>query len=621
MEFRVLGPVRATDGDRAVPLGGPKPRTLLALLIAAREQAVSVERIVAVLWGAEPNPPAKAAVHRYVSMLRRSLAAHPAGTELIIRDPGGYRLDAPSGKVDLWVFRSRASEGRRALAERRYDDAAALFGEALAQWRGTALGGADGDWAQAECDRLAGERLGVLEDSFEARLAAGQHGGVLDHLVALVAENPLRERLRCHLMVALCLAGQRADALAAYQEGRRVLIGELGVEPSAQLRELHQRVLNGDFGIAPGAEPGAVPTTLVPRQLPPDTADFTGRSAEVSRVLHWITQPPASGLRLCAISGQAGAGKSALAVHVAHQTRFDGGQLYADLRGAQGDPAEVLGRFLRALGVAENAIPAELDARSSLYRTLLADRATLIVLDHAEREDQVRPLLPGGTAGAVLVTSRVRLALEGAEQLDLPAFDRQDALDLLGTLAGPERTRREAETASEIVRLCGFLPLAVRIAGARLAARPAWPLPELARRLRTQRRILSELAIGDLDVRESLARSYAELGERERTALRRLGWLGFTDFFPWLVGVLLGEPPQYADEVVERLVDSRLVEVASGPLRYRLCDLVRAFAYERAEQEEPRSALFAVADRVTNAELTESAPRRRISVTQLSVAP
>ncbi|MEU5259144.1 BTAD domain-containing putative transcriptional regulator [Amycolatopsis sp. NPDC021455] len=626
MEIRVLGPIAVYEGDRAIPLGGPKPRTLLARLALAAGRVVSVEGIIEALWGPDAADRARASVHTYLSTLRRILLQGSGGEEVIVRGPGGYRLAPGAARTDLHVFETRAQEGQEAASAGRFADAAPLFGEALAQWRGAALEGAEGSWADSERSRLADQRLGVLEDWFAARLAVEGGAESVGELSALVAEHPLRERLRGHLMTALFLSGRQADALACFHKGREVLVDELGVEPGPELRAVHERILRGEIALPaeargfprPTAEPDAPPERTdfvpVPRQLPPDIADFTGRTAEVEQLMdQLVSDGVPAGLRVCVISGKPGSGKSTLAAHVAHRLRpwFDGGQLYVNLRGVQAvtaDPGEVLTRFLRALGIADRAMPADLDSRVELYRTLLADRKVLIVLDDAADERQIRPLLPGGSTCAVVVTSRNRLAvLEGARHVDMQVLGEDEATELLGRLAGPERMAAQPAQALEIVRLCGFLPLAVRIAGARLAARPGWSLNSLAQRLRVQHRLLNELAIGDLEVRGSVTLSYVGLGEQERVTLRRLGWLGTGDFAHWLVSALLAESAERTEGIIENLVDAQLLDMVgaagSGAVRYRLHDLVRAFARERADEEEDDTEVVAAAGRVAETAL------------------
>ncbi|MFC0432487.1 tetratricopeptide repeat protein [Kutzneria buriramensis] len=376
-----------------------------------------------------------------------------------------------------------------------------------------------------------------------------------------------------------------------------MLADELGVEPGAELQAIRRQVLSGPP--APEVEPVAAP--VVPRQLPVDIADFTGRADELARIA-------ASTAPIVALAGKPGAGKSALAIHsgLRLRARFADGELYVDLRGSDSTPRqsiEVLGQFLRALGVGESAVPDTLDERAALYRSLLADRTLLVLLDNAADEPQVRPLLPSGPNCLCLITSRSRLsALAGADHIDVHTLSEPDALDLLARLVGGGRTTRESEQAAEIVRLCGRLPLAVRVAGARLAARPDWPLARLAERLGEQRRVLNELRVGDLEVRGSLNLSYQALPERERLALRRLGWLGTPDFSVWLLAVLTGATVPDAEDIAESLVDAQLVDITArdgvGGGRYRLHDLTRVFAWERAEDEEGSADLVAAVAQV-----------------------
>jgi DNA-binding SARP family transcriptional activator/predicted negative regulator of RcsB-dependent stress response len=615
VEFRVLGPIEVYADGVPVSVGGPKPRTMVALLAVHAGRVVSQEQLVDAVWGEAPPDQPRAAVYTYVSTLRKAFADE---ADVISRNGGGYLLAAGLDQVDLHVFTTEVGAGRRALADGDLEEAAARFTAALAVWRGPALGGAQGQWAEGERSRLEELRLAALEDRVDADLAIGRGAALVAELSAAVAAHPLRERLRSQLMLALHQSGRQAEALACYQEGRRVLLDELGLEPGQALRSTRDRVLRADDEplAPPVPKPDAVEVfvaPLRPSQLPFDIADFTGRAGEIAQLSdHLSATGPA--VRLCAISGKPGAGKSTLAMHVAHAVRehFPDGQLYATLRGVQAvraDPAEVLAGFLRALGVADSAMPADLDERAQLYRTLLADRRVLVVLDDASDERQVRQLLPGSASCAVLVTSRERLgALGGAAQFGLDVLDEAEAFDLLDRVIGGGRAAAEPEAAQDIVRLCGRLPLAVRIAGARLAARPQWKLSRLADRLRVQRRVLQELTLGDLEVRGSLALSYDGLAERERAALRRLGLLDVSTFGGWLVAPLIDSTPEDGEEVVERLVDAQLIDVVtsddSGALRYHLHDLTRAFARERGDAEESETGIRAACTRAAESWLT-----------------
>jgi DNA-binding SARP family transcriptional activator/tetratricopeptide (TPR) repeat protein/transcriptional regulator with XRE-family HTH domain len=351
------------------------------------------------------------------------------------------------------------------------------------------------------------------------------------------------------------------------------------------------------------------PARMVPRQLPPDIGDFTGRDLALQR-LHARVRDRRRGstaLVITAAVGKAGVGKTTLAVHAAHQLRsvFPDGQLYVNLRGVEAqalDPAEVLGGFLRALGVDGRLLPDDVDERARLYRSLLADRRVLVLLDNAADAAQVGPLLPGGAGNAVLVTSRNRLVeLAAAEVIDLDVLPPGQAVELLGKIAGADRVADEPEAARTIAALCGYLPLALRIAGARLAARPHWRLRRLADRLGAHQRRLDELATGDLEVRASVALSYQGLGATERRAFRLLGLLEVPDFAPWMLSALLEVPAARAEEVAERLADAQLLDTigedAAGQLRYRFHDLLRLYARERLAEEDTPSTRDAALQR------------------------
>jgi tetratricopeptide (TPR) repeat protein len=435
----------------------------------------------------------------------------------------------------------------------------------------------------------------VREGRLAAWLALERYDEVLAEVTPLIVEHPYRERLYEMRMVALVAVGRQADALEVYRQAYRKLDEDLGVTPGVALRELEQRVLRGEVT--------ASAPVVVPRQLPPEMAVLAGRGKVHAEVVGAVRAEGGPGLAV--LVGPGGVGKTALAVSVAHHLagRFPGGQLFATLRGShrdQADPHVVVGRFLRALGVAGSAVPEDPEERVALYRSTLADRAVLVVLDDAAAEAQVRPLLPGGSSCATVVTSRRQLgALVGAARWTLPALSAEDSLELMARIAGAERVAAEPEAASGIVALCGNLPLAVCVAAGRLAVHPTWRVAEFRDRLAAERRRLDELSLGDLDVRAVIAASYRLLDPPARVLLRRLGLSATPEWPAWVAGALVGAP---VERLLETLADVHLVEVLGrdevGQERFRLHGLVHEFAAERVAAEEPAEERDAAVARV-----------------------
>lgn len=583
MEFRLLGPVEVRSGEISVPLGGVKPRTLLAALLLERGRVVPSGRLVDLIWGDDPPETARALVQTYVASLRRAFAAAGLPDEVIVTRPPGYAVVVPADSVDLEVFQKLLQKARAA------SEPAPALREALALWRGPALSGLETTRLAGEAARLDAMRLTATEDRIAADLAAGDHHDrLLAELTALVHEHPANERLRGQLMVTLTRLGRRSDALATYAECRERLAEELGVDPGPELQELHRAILRGDLESA---------EHQVPRQLPHLTQDFTGRAQHIERLLK------TPGIRV--ISGAGGTGKSTLAIRVCHELaqNFPDGQLYAELRGMSdtpAEPAEILGRFLRALGVEPDRVPDGADERGEMYRTLIAGRRMLILLDDANGEQQVLPLLPGTPACEVVVTSRQRLGgLPGARPVELDVMDAGEALAFLGTVIGGERVAAQRDAAEQIVAQCGRLPLAIRVAAGRLVNRGRMPLSWLADRLVDESHRLNELSPGDAGMRASIGLSYESLDTEAKRAFERLGYLGVPHFAPWVISWLTDGD---GERLAERLVDAQLLEFAGpdrlGNLRYRMHDLVRLYARERAELAETKSELSQAIARV-----------------------
>jgi DNA-binding SARP family transcriptional activator/tetratricopeptide (TPR) repeat protein len=631
MEFRILGPVEVWDGARRLDLRGSKPRALLAVLLLHANQVVSTDHLVDQLWGEAPPPTARNLVQVAVSRLRQALHDRLGGNApapVLATRPSGYLLRVEPGELDLDRFEGLTAEAQRAIADGDLEGSAERWRAALALWRGPALAGASTEALQRTVvPRLEEARLMALEERLEVELGLGRHAQLVGELEALVASHPDRERLCRQLMLALYRSGRRARALAVYRSTRRLLAEELGLEPSPALQQLERAILRADPALSPPAPATADrqaasaaatsgrTASPAPCQLPPDIGDFTGREEPLTRVRGLLGREPSStatSVVVCAISGAAGVGKTALAIHAAHQLaeRFPDGQLYVNLQGATSGlrplhPLGVLGRFLRALGVEGGAIPTDLDEAAARFRSQVASRRLLVVLDNARDAAQVQPLLPASPGCGVLVTSRrVLAALDAAHQLHLDVLCPQEAIELLGRLTGQQRIAAEPEATAQLAHWCGGLPLALRIVGARLATRPSWPVSALTERLADQQRRLDELELAEIGVRASFQVSYQELGTSgdplDRAAAQAFTLLGVLDGPDLSLPVaahLLDQPQQVAEQVLERLVDAHLLETPS-PGRYRLHDLLRLYARELARELHPESERVAALHRV-----------------------
>ncbi|WP_436497036.1 BTAD domain-containing putative transcriptional regulator [Actinokineospora sp. HUAS TT18] len=609
VEVRLLGPLEVVAGDAQVPLGGAKPQALLATLLLDAGRVVSVGRLIEVIWPVEPPATARSVIQTYVKTLRRALSDHGID-DMIVTRPPGYTANLPAGALDLDAFHGLLAEGRRAATPRARSE---LLDAALALWRGPALAGLGDSTLTGEAARLDELRLTAVEERVAADLELGRQDRLLPELTALVDRYPTNERFRGQHMVALYRLGRQSEALASYRAGRDVLVEELGVDPGPELAAIHQSILGADPKLRGPLV--AESSILVPAQLPSAPADFTGRAAQIAAVVAALTPSPDHLVApVQVITGRGGSGKSALSARIARELacHYPDGHLYAELRGmtdAPAEPGEVLGRFLKALGVGQGEVPESADERATLYRGVLADRRVLVLLDDAGSGQQIQPLLPSGSGCAVLVTARNRLVgLAGALPVDLDVLGADEAFALLSRIVGADRVRAEEQRAREIVEHCGRMPLAIRIAGARLATRQRWPLTLLADRLADERRRLDELSIADLEVRASFEYTYRRLAETDRMALRRLGYLGVPEFSLWILAWLMDTTEAEAERLAERLVDAHLVDFARvddlGCVRYHLHDLVRIYGRERAETDEPAEALSAAVARVLGGWLT-----------------
>ncbi|MGW1060631.1 BTAD domain-containing putative transcriptional regulator [Micromonospora rubida] len=619
-------------------MGTPKQRVVLAALLLNQHRPLTTAQLVETIWWHPPSA-AVANVRLYLAGLRRVLHL-PGEPESRLRTEraGGYRLRIHPGELDVHRLATLTDAGDRALRDGRLPVAADQLGRALRLWRGRTLDGMTyGPALEANVRALDEARLRVAEKWARTHLDLGRPEETVAELRALVAEHPIRERLWMRLIVALHQAGEPGAALAAYAELREVLATELGVEPSPDLRVLHQRILrsearghtgndDGPLRVPPasGAR-GRAHTVSRPRQLPGSRGELHGRDRELARLLQLLGDVADGGPVVVTIDGVAGVGKSALAVAAAAAAPgFPDGQLYVDLQGAAPGleplrPVDVLGRFLRALGVPAARVPDEEAEAAALFRSTVARRRVVVVLDNAVSPAQVRSLLPGGRGCAAVVTSRQGLPeMAVAGRIRLATLAPDASVAVLRQFAGADRVAADADAARRLAKLCGHLPLALQVAGARLAARPDWPIAHLADRLAAARRRLDELAVGDIAVRSSIELTYKGLDLTGRRAFRRLGLLPARDFSAWALAALLGVPLTEGERVLEALVTVQLVEPVAAPGpgglpgTYRMHDLIRLFAADQvAASDQPRVRAAAVRRLVgTAVALTEQADTR-----------
>jgi DNA-binding SARP family transcriptional activator len=612
MEFRILGSLEAFAAGVQVGVPAGRQRAVLAALLLHANRVISAQRLTEVLWGSAPPPTARAAVQNYVKRLRDALG-EPGRTQILTRPPG-YLIALSDDELDLTSFES-ALEGARAAARGgSWEAAAGQAAAALELWRGEPLADVESDvLAGSELPRLMEMHLQAVETRIEAAVHLGHGGDFVGELRQLVTANPLREHLHALLMSALHACDRQAEALSVYREARGVLVAELGAEPGLELRELQQRILAGEPGLgrpaaaATGAARAAGPGRAVPRELPAVVAHFVGRGPEIASLTSLLgggSEQPA--VVISAIGGTAGVGKTALAVALAHQVadRFPDGQLYVNLRGFDPDEplpaAEALASFLRALGVPGKDVPEDADERARRYRSLVAGRRMLVLLDNARDADQVRPLLPGTAGCAAIVTSRDALAglvaREGAHRLELDLLPLPDAVTLLAALIGT-RVTDEPDAAAALAARCSRLPLALRVAAELAATRPTDTLSDLVAELQDLRGRLAVLDVGQdqrTDVRAVLSWSYQQLSPPVARAFRLIGVQPGADLDAHAAAALLGEAVADARHAITQLCRAHLLQ-PSAPGRYGLHDLLRGFARDLSAElegtDEQRAAL------------------------------
>jgi DNA-binding SARP family transcriptional activator/tetratricopeptide (TPR) repeat protein len=586
MRFALLGPLTVTrEAGVQVSVGGARLRVLLAVLLLHANEPVSLDALFEAVWDGTPPPGAPEALRGHVVRLRRVLGPED-GARIAACNPG-YLIRVADSELDVRDFQALCKRGGAAIRGQAWTEASSAVAEALNLWRGAPL--ADVPYQtlrDAWVPHLERTRMQALEWRIEAHLHLGHHEHVVLELADLTGRHPLRERFHAQLMLALARCGRQAEALEAYQRARRILVDELGIEPGPELRALHERILSGQGEPAVTVPSGAA-VGMAPRQLPAAPRHFTGRQTELERLIALARGDGghAGTVVISAIDGMAGIGKTALAVHAAHRLAGDypDGQLFLDLHGyTQGhlprSAGEALDWLLRALGAPAGVIPKDDEQAAAFYRQRLAGTRTLIVLDNAATEAQIRPLLPGAGSCLVLITSRRRLkALDDAHTLSLDLLPRSEAVALLRAAAGPDRVRADDPLLDEVAGLCGYLPLVLRIAAALLRHRPAWNLEHLYGLLREQHRRIPALSDGDRDLGTVFDLSYQSLTAGLRRAFRRLGLVPGPDLDAYAAAALTGTDPATAAGLLEDLVDHNLL-IAYAPGRYRQHDLLRAHA-------------------------------------------
>jgi DNA-binding SARP family transcriptional activator/Tfp pilus assembly protein PilF len=601
MQFEILGSFRVhtAHGEVGIPAG--RERTVLAILLLHAGSIVPTTKLIEAIWSTNPPPGARNQLQGCISRLRKRIADAGTTDRVIVSDPGGYRVNVGPHHLDLMQFRQLVSDARNAVTAGRPDQAIDRYRAGLDLWRGAALAGVDSDLAR-HATALDEERIRALEEYIELELATGTGRRLIPELSDLVQQYPHRESLHRALMLALYRSDRQADSLAAYRHARQVLHDELGLEPGSELQRLHQAILNRDPALDHHQEPANKPhpagrLPVIPRELPADVPGFAGRVDALKILDDLLTSAsdrPQAPVMITAIVGTAGVGKTALAVHWAHRivNRFPDGQLYVNLQGYSPNgravtPAEAIRGFLDALGVPAERIPPSVVAQAALYRSLLADRRMLVVLDNAKDADQVRPLLPGSPGCRVVVTSRHHLtslvAAEGARPLSLDLLSVEEAWQLLARRLGSDRVAAEPGAVEDVITRCTRLPLALAIAAARAATAPQLPVAVLASQLLDTRNRLHTLTDHSpaTDLRSVLSWSYNALADQAARLFRLLGLHSGPDITALAAASLADIPVERASTVLIELTNAHLL-TEHVPGRYVFHDLLRAYATELA---------------------------------------
>jgi DNA-binding SARP family transcriptional activator/predicted negative regulator of RcsB-dependent stress response len=607
--FSLLGRLRARRADQDVALGPPQQRAVLAALLLSPGRPVGEAELVEALWG-RPPASAPALLRTYIWRLRQALEPDRAPSrpwQVLATSSGGYLLDVSRACVDWEVYKQRVGEADRVRAAGDPAAALPLYDSALALWNGQPLEGVPGPRADRERGILRNRHLDTMEARLRTLAQAGRFDRAAAEAAVLVERHPRREGPHEVLVESLLRAGRGDEALTACRRAHRVLREELGVGPGAVLRSLHDELRTG--GHRAGTDSGVlVPHASVPRQMPHAVADFTGRGTETTHIRDVLTRPSRTEMPVVVITGMGGSGKTTLAMHSVQPVlpHYPDGQLYVDLRGADGTPADtavVLSLLLRSLGEADALIPDDPGDRAELYRRVLEQRRVLVVLDNAADMAQVLPLLPHSPSCAVVVTSRDSMpSLPVDLRVTLEALPAPDALLLFSRLVGGERVAAEPHAARQVVAVCGGLPLALRIIGSRLAVRPEWSVAQLAERLADEQHRLAELSVDSVAVESSFALGHAELDGTARRAFRLLAVPAQSGFDVPTAAAILDAPQDTTRQALEQLVRAGLLEAPAWD-RYRYHDLVLLFAQRLAEQTDSPTERHAALGRLLDLHL------------------
>jgi DNA-binding SARP family transcriptional activator/Tfp pilus assembly protein PilF len=588
VDFRILGPIEVWSPERRHDIGWAKERLVLAALLLTPGEPVSADSLISRIWDDNPPPKARGLLYSQVSRLKKRLNAIGEGVDLWCRS-GAYVLETDQENIDYHRFQRLRAQARAIAESGDEDQAVQLLRDAAGLWRGEPLAGLPGSWATRIRQGLEHDLRVTIVERAELELRLGRHADLIAELSALTDRFPLDEKLTELLMMALYRSGQQADALAVFRQARQRLVDQLAAEAGPALQELHQRILRGDPSLHPFHRP-ASGRDSTPRDLPRDTSTFTGRARE----LDWLTSASArrgTAITVLAIHGMPGVGKTTLAVHLAHQLidQYPDGQLYLKLHGYDTkqksvDPATALDRLLGRIGVPDLKIPNGLEDRATLWRTKLSRRRMLIVLDDATGHEQINHLLPGTPGCLVVITSRRRLTgLDDVRPLQLDVLPPDDAVTLFGQITGP-RSPLEADDVASVVRLCGYLPLAIQLVGSKALHHPTWDVGDLVARLGEEDRRLAEIRAGDRAITGVFDLSYHGLGKRQQWAFRSLSLHLGTDFTLDCTAALLLESPAAADILLEDLLNHHLVtEPQRG--RYRFHDLIRSYARQLCAED------------------------------------